>query len=169
MPAAKSLRYDNERGQSVPVITLHLKGDKNNMLNICAIQGRLAADPELRQTTTGKQVATFRVACDRGVKDANGQRTADWITVVAWEHRADFVCKYFGKGDMIAVTGRLQSRTYQDKNGNNRTALEVVANSLDFCGGKSAAPAPAGGTSPALSTGPELDFALIEDEGDLPF
>ena len=76
------------------------------MLNVIAIQGRLARDPELRQTTTGKSVASFTVACDRGRRDANGQSTADWIPVVAWDARAEFVCKYFQKGSMIAVDGR---------------------------------------------------------------
>lgn len=95
------------------------------MLNVVAIMGRLARDPELRQTTTGKSVASFRIACDRGRRDANGQSQADWIDVVAWDRQAEFVCKYFQKGSLIVVDGRLQTRTYQDKNtGANRTAVE---------------------------------------------
>ena len=85
------------------------------MLNVVAIMGRLARDPELRQTTTGKNVASFRIACDRGRRDANGQSQADWIDVVAWDRQAEFVCKYFQKGSLIVVDGRLQSRSYQDK------------------------------------------------------
>ena len=82
------------------------------MLNVVAIMGRLARDPELRQTTTGKNVASFRIACDRGRRDANGQSQADWIDVVAWDRQAEFVCKYFQKGSLIVVDGRLQSRSY---------------------------------------------------------
>ena len=150
------------------------------MLNIIAVVGRLAANPEMRQTTTGKNVASFRIACDRGRKDANGQNLVDWFDVIAWEHTAAFVCKYFQKGSMIAVDGRLQSRQYKDKSGNNRTAIEIVANNLNFVGPKSAnpnAPAAVNAPQPAVqaapvpnySAGSNEDFALIEDNGDLPF
>lgn len=157
------------------------------MLNVVAIMGRLAADPQLRQTTTGKNVASFRIACDRGRRDANGQSQADWLDVVAWDRTAEFVCKYFQKGSLIAIDGRLQSRSYQDKNGQNRTAVEIVAQHANFCGSKeSTSPAsqnaaqrpaaPAQRTQgepdaapPAYSQGQADDFALIEDEGDLPF
>ena len=146
------------------------------MLNVVAIMGRLARDPELRQTTTGKNVASFTIACDRGRRDANGQSQADWIPVTAWDRTAEFVCKYFQKGSMIAVDGRLQSRSYQDKNGNNRTAIEIVANPAPMGDGGYAAPmaAPARpavqqAPAPSYSAGSNDDFALIEDEGDLPF
>ena len=157
------------------------------MLNVVAIMGRLARDPELRQTTTGKNVASFRIACDRGRRDANGQSQADWIDVVAWDRQAEFVCKYFQKGSLIVVDGRLQSRSYQDKTGANRTAVEVVANNINFAGPKSSNPAPMGDNgyaapmeaparpaaqqapAPSYSAGSNDDFALIEDEGDLPF
>lgn len=143
------------------------------MLNVVALQGRLARDPELRQTTTGKSVASFTIACDRGRRDANGQSAADWIPVVAWDARAEFVCKYFQKGSMIAVDGRLQSRTYTAKDGTNRTALEIVANNVHFCGSKAAGTAPAGSpatAAPAPSFAPvQEDWQLLEDEGDLPF
>ena len=156
------------------------------MLNVVAIMGRLVADPQLRQTTTGKNVASFRIACDRGRRDANGQNQADFFGVVAWERSAEFVCLYFQKGSLIAVDGRLQSRQYQDKNGNNRQAVEIVAQNINFTGPKSqnqgmgapamSAPAPAEyarpaaqPAAPAYSAGSNDDFALIEDEGDLPF
>ena len=160
------------------------------MLNVVAIMGRLAADPQLRQTTTGKNVASFRIACDRGRRDANGQSQADWLDVVAWDRTAEFVCKYFQKGSLIAIDGRLQSRQYQDKNGNNRTAVEVVANNINFAGPKSsnaggganyqnnsapayqnAAPArPAAvEAAPSYSAGNADDFAVIDDSDDLPF
>ena len=159
------------------------------MLNVVAIMGRLARDPELRQTTTGKNVASFRIACDRGRRDANGQSQADWLDVVAWDRTAEFVCKYFQKGSLIAIDGRLQTRQYQDKQGNNRTAVEVVANNINFAGPKSsnqggganyqnsapsyqnAAPArPAAvEAAPSYSAGSADDFAVIDDSDDLPF
>lgn len=151
------------------------------MLNVVAIVGRLAFDPQMRQTTTGKSVATFRIACDRGRKDARGQMLTDWLDVVAWERLGEFVCQYFQKGQMIAVTGRLQSRSYQDRNGNNRTAVEIVAKSLDFVGSKAAANTqqgsgyaapvqrPADTNEPKLTGEGDDDFAVIEDDGDLPF
>lgn len=111
------------------------------MLNVVVLMGRLVADPQLRQTTTGKNVASFRVACDRGRRDANGQNQADFFDVVAWDRSAEFVCRYFQKGSMIAIDGRLQSRNYQDKNGNNRTAIEIVASNINFVTPKSQNPA----------------------------
>lgn len=106
------------------------------MLNVVALMGRLVADPQLRQTATGKNVASFRVAVDRGRKDANGQNQADFFDIVAWDKSAEFICRYFQKGSMIAVEGRLQSRNYQDKSGNNRSAVEVVVNNVSFAGNK---------------------------------
>ena len=157
------------------------------MLNIVAVMGRLARDPEMRQTTSGKSVASFTIACDRGRKDANGQSVCDWLNIVAWDKTAEFVCKYFQKGSMIAIDGRLQTRQYQDKTGQNRTAVEIVANNVSFAGSKNAdtsvgggvpdapkAPAPRtqgepDAAPPAYSQGQTDDFALIEDAGDLPF
>lgn len=147
------------------------------MLNVIAIQGRLAAAPEMRQTTTGKRVCTFRIACDRGRKDANGNSQTDWIPCTAWEKTAEFIYKYFQKGSMIAVDGRLQSRQYQDKNGQNRIAVEIVANNVNFCGSKestSTAPQNAAQRPAAPSQRtqgePYADYAPIDDdEGDLPF
>ena len=139
------------------------------MLNAIAIMGRLSRGPELRQTTTGKNVASFTIACSRGRKDANGKDLVDWIPVVAWEHTAEFVCKYFEKGSLIAIDGRLQSRTYKDRDGNNRTAIEIVANNVNFAGSKST-----GGGSNSVPAGgsynePTVQYDEIEDEGDLPF
>lgn len=139
------------------------------MLNVIAIMGRLSRDPELRQTATGKSVASFTIACSRGRKDANGKDLVDWIPVVAWEHTAEFVCKYFEKGSLIAIDGRLQSRTYKDRDGNNRTAIEIVANNANFAGSKST-----GGGSNSVPAGgsynePTVQYDEIEDEGDLPF
>lgn len=157
------------------------------MLNVVAIMGRLVADPQLRQTNTGKNVASFRIACDRGRKDANGQFQADFFDVVAWDRSAEFVCRYFQKGSLIAIDGRLQSRNYQDKNGNNRTAVEVVANNISFAGAKAAdkpaaasydqqtrismqqASAAQSAPQPAYTQGSTDDFAVINDSDDLPF
>ena len=141
------------------------------MLNLVAIMGRLAADPQMRQTQSGKSVASFRVAVDRGRKDANGQNQTDWLDVVAWDKAADFVSRYFPKGSMIAVTGRLQSRNYQDKNGNNRTAIEIVAQNVSFCGEKKQEKSfqPANENALNFAQGGNDDFAPIEDADDLPF
>lgn len=142
-------------------------------LNVVAIMGRLAADPQMRQTQAGKSVCSFRIACDRGRKDANGQNQTDWLDVVAWDKTADFVSRYFSKGSMIAVTGRLQSRNYQDKNGNNRTAIEIVANQVSFSGEKKQQDTksfqPANENALNFAQGGNDDFAPIEDADDLPF
>lgn len=147
------------------------------MLNVLAIQGRLCAEPELRQTQTGKAVTTFRIACDRGRKDANGSSIADFFDVTAWEQSAEFVCKYFSKGDMILVQGQLVSRKYQDKNGNNRTDVEILARNLNFCGGgkttrpdaESATQSVATANTAQYSAGSNDDFIAIDDNEDIPF
>ena len=158
------------------------------MLNVVAIMGRLVADPELRTTQSGINVVSFRIACDRNFARQGEQRQADFIDIVAWRQQAEFVSKYFQKGSLIAIEGSLQTRQYQDKNGNNRTAVEVVANNISFAGPKSnnqgggsyqnAAPsyqkqAPARPAAveaaPSYSSGSADDFAVIDDSDDLPF
>lgn len=146
------------------------------MLNVVAIMGRLAADPQLKTTTSGKSVASFRIANDSGYKNADGSSQTNWLDVVAWGKTAEFVCKYFPKGALIVIDGRLQTRQYQDKNGQNRTAVEIVAQNVSFCGNKeSTSPSPQNAAQrPAaplqFSQGePDADYALIEDDGDLPF
>ena len=159
------------------------------MLNVVAIMGRLVADPELRTTTQGTNVCSFRIACDRNFARQGEQRQADFIDIVAWRQQAEFVSKYFQKGSLIAIEGSLQTRQYQDKNGNNRTAVEVVANNINFAGPKSsnagngngyqnaapsyqnAAPArPAAvEAAPSYSAGNADDFAVIDNSDDLPF
>ena len=108
------------------------------MLNVVAIMGRLVADPELKTTQQGTSVCTFRIACDRNFARQGEQRQADFIDIVAWRAQAEFVCKYFQKGSLIAIEGSLQTRQYQDKNGNNRTAVEVVTSNVSFAGSKAA-------------------------------
>ena len=94
------------------------------MLNMIAIMGRLTHTPELRTTTSGKEVCSFDIACERSYS-ANGQRETDFLPCVAWGKTAQFISQYFDKGSMIAVNGSLQTRKYQDKQGNNRTAYET--------------------------------------------
>ena len=105
------------------------------MLNSVIIMGRLTADPELRTTTSGLSVTSFTVAVDRNYKSGD-ERQTDFINCVAWRATADFVTRYFRKGQMIAVQGSLQVRNYEDKNGNKRTAYDVVADNVSFCGSK---------------------------------
>ena len=147
------------------------------MLNVAVLMGRLVADPELRQTPSGLSVTTFRIAVDRNYAKAGQERQADFIDIVAWRQTAEFVCKYFRKGSMIAVQGSIQTRSYEDKNGNKRTAVEVLVDQASFCGSKAetgtgnfnqsyAPPQPA---APSFSTGSDGDFEEISGDDDLPF
>ena len=102
------------------------------MLNVVAIMGRLVADPELRTTPAGVNVCRFRIACDRSFVRQGEQRQADFIDIVAWRAQAEFVCRYFSKGSLIAIDGRIETSNYQDKNGNNRTSFAIVANNINF-------------------------------------
>ena len=106
------------------------------MLNCAVIMGRLVADPELRTTTSGISVTSFRVAVDRSFVRQGEERQADFIDVVAWRQTAEFVTRFFRKGSMIAVQGSIQTRNYEDRNGNKRTAVEIVADNVSFCGSK---------------------------------
>ena len=108
------------------------------MLNVVAIMGRLVADPELRTTQQGTNVCTFRIACERSYTPKGQQRQADFVDIVAWGKTAEFICKFFQKGSMIAIDGSIQTRQYQDKQGNKRTAVEVLANNISFAGAKAA-------------------------------
>ena len=158
------------------------------MLNIVAIMGRLVYDPELKTTPQGTSVCSFRIACDRSYTPKGQQRQADFIDVVAWRQSAEFVSKYFQKGSMIAIEGSLQTRKYQDKQGNNRTAVEVLANQISFAGPKAAekpavhdfdqqtrnhvqqAKAAQNAPQGQQATDADLDnFIEIADDGDLPF
>ena len=160
------------------------------MLNRIIIMGRLGKDPELRHTQQGTPVASFSLAVDRDFKDkGTGERVTDWIDVVAWRNTAEFVSRYFAKGRMMVVDGRLQSRKWEDRDGNRRTSIEVVADSCYFGDSKKEAsgppPAeqypPAGGygdpgyggyASGGYSTGGYGDsqfHELEEDDGELPF
>ncbi|MFQ9519183.1 MAG: single-stranded DNA-binding protein [Acutalibacteraceae bacterium] len=105
------------------------------MINNVVIMGRLTKDPELKTTQSGLSVVSFTVAVERKFQKS-GERQADFLNVVAWRQTAEFVEKYFTKGSMIAVQGSIQTRKYEDKNGNKRTAVEIVADNVSFCGFK---------------------------------
>lgn len=142
------------------------------MLNCVTLMGRLVADPDMRVTSTNKSVINFRIAVDRAYSKGDNKQT-DFITIVAWENTADFIYKYFHKGDMIALRGEIQTRNYEDKDGNKRTAVEVLAREVSFCGGKNeSSPAPAlppTQMSVAPTYQPTVDFEEIEVDEDLPF
>lgn len=104
------------------------------MLNRVILMGRLVADPELKTTNTGVSVTTFRIAVDRSYVKAGEERQADFFDIVAWRSTAEFVCRNFSKGSLIALDGQLQSRQYTTKDGQNRTVVEVVANNVSFTG-----------------------------------
>lgn len=140
------------------------------MLNVVAIMGRMVKDPELKTTNSGKSVCSFRIANDSGYKDASGQSQTNWLDVTAWGKTAEFVCKYFPKGALIAIEGRLQSRNYQDKSENNRNAVEVVVNNVSFAGNKE--PAQSQNVANRAVSAPVAannEYEPIEDDGDLPF
>lgn len=125
------------------------------MLNRIIIMGRMTKDPELRRTNSGTAVASFTLAVDRDMKNQDGSRSTDFIDCVAWKGAAEFVSKYFGKGRMAVVDGRLQMREWTDRDGNKRRTAEVVVSSIYF------------GDSKKESS--EHDFREIDDGGDLPF
>ena len=127
------------------------------MYNKAILIGRLTADPEMRTTPQGVPVSTFRIAVDRPFMNG-GERKADFLTIVCWRQQAEFVCKYFQKGRAIGVDGSIQTRNYTDKDGNKRTAFEIVADRVFFVESKSAVSS--GGTCE--------DVQAIEDD-DLPF
>ena len=154
------------------------------MLNRIILMGRLARDPELRHTQTGTPVASFRLAVDRDFKDkTTGEKATDWIDVVAWRQTAEFVSRFFTKGRLAVVEGRLQMRDWTDRDGNKRTSAEVVADNVYFgdskrdAEGGGYAPPPSGGYAPAAPAGGAYEppaagdqFAeLSDDDGELPF
>ena len=125
-------------------------------MNNVSIMGRLTRDAELRQTQNGKFVCSFTIAVDREFK----KDKTDFIDIVTWEKKAEFVSKYFHKGDMVAVKGSLQTDTYEDKNGVKRTSYSINADGIYFCGSKKS-------ENPAT---PNVAFTdVIDDSDELPF
>lgn len=147
------------------------------MLNSVILMGRLTADPELKTTSSNLSVLSFSVAVDRNYQAQGQERQADFINCVAWRQNAEFISRYFRKGQMIAIQGSIQTRSYEDRNGNKRTAVEVVVDRASFCGSKSetgaasanAYQAPAAQPASYQNSGSEdfSDIAAVED--DLPF
>ena len=149
------------------------------MLNHITIMGRLVRDPELRRTGSGVAVTSFTVAVDRDFgKNDNGERETDFIDCVAWRQTGEFVAKYFAKGRMAVVSGRLQIRPWTDKDGNKRRTAEVVADNVYFgdskregeSGGASFGAAPAFGGYSAPASNAASDFEMLsDDDAQLPF
>lgn len=138
--------------------------------NKVVLIGNMTADPELKQTQAGASVCSFNIAVNRKYnKDGNNE--CDFITCVAWRQQAEFVCKYFKKGNPILICGQLQTRSYQDKQGNKRTATEVVVDEISFVGNKEAAIEAKNEpyVPSAYSTPSSQNFEEIPNDGDLPF
>lgn len=127
------------------------------MLNRITIQGRMVREPELRYSSSGTPIASFTIACDRDF----GDKQTDFIDVVAFKHTAEFISKFMAKGRMALVTGRLQIREWQDKEGHKRRSAEIVADSVYFGDSKKDADKASGGSESA--------FTPYEDDGDLPW
>lgn len=151
------------------------------MINAVVLMGRLVRDPEIRTTTSGKSVCSFSLAVERDFQRSE-EKTADYFDCVAWGNTAEFVGKYFHKGRMIALQGRLQARTYKDREGNNRKVVEVIADKVSFTGEKAEtqnavkdeSDKPAVGTKPQVKNSePEYkdtdDFTEFSSDEDLPF
>ena len=141
------------------------------MFNLVVLTGRLTADPELKTTQSGLSVTSFSVAVNRPYRTGEEQQT-DFINVVAWRKTAEFIAKYFKKGNMIGIEGSIQTRKYTDKNGNNRTAFEVVVNNAQFVESKRDSAASQGGEQPASFSNAGADyFSDLSDVSDdyLPF
>ena len=130
--------------------------------NLVVLTGRLTADAELKKAANGTSVTSFRIAVDRRAKQGE-EKQADFITIVAWKQTAEFITKYFQQGSMIGIEGKIETRKYTDKDGNNRTAFEVVANNVQFVESKKAEGKPSINVEPE-----EEDFTEVES-GDLPF
>ena len=134
------------------------------MFNVVILTGRLTADPELKTTQSGIPVTNFSIAVDRKVKSSDEKHT-DFINIVAWRQTAEFITKYFSKGSMIGIEGSIQTRKYQDKDGNNRTAFEIVTNNVQFIESKKS-------SSEEKTVSDNLqnaNFVEIDPEGELPF
>ncbi len=143
------------------------------MLNKIVIMGRLTRDPELRRTQSGTAVTSFSVACDRDYKAQDGEKETDFIDVVAWRTTAEFVCKYFTKGRMAVVDGRLQIRNWTDKEGGKRRSAEVVADNVYFGDSRpredQESAAPSGGDFGDTPEGFDPFAEVSEEDGELPF
>lgn len=133
-------------------------------MNNVSLIGRLTADPELKHTQSGLAMTRFSVAVDRRVKQGEEKQT-DFITVVAWQQRAEFICKYFSKGQRIALTGSIRAGNYTDKDGNKRNTFEVWAENVEFCDSKNSQRT----DTKSIEVENTADFEQMPDDKDLPF
>lgn len=133
-------------------------------MNNVSLIGRLTADPELRHTQSGTACTRFNVAVDRRVKPGE-EKQADFITVVAWQQRAEFICKYFSKGQRIALTGSIRAGNYTDKDGNKRNTFEVWTENVEFCDSKNSQKT----DTKSIEVENTADFEQMPDDKDLPF
>lgn len=142
------------------------------MFNLAVQMGRLVAAPELNSTPNGVSVTTFRLAVNRSYSEKDGERKADFITIVAWRKTAEFICKYFKKGDPILVQGNLQTRQYIDKDDKKQFVTQLIAEKVFFAGGKKASEGneydKAASSIPNIEL-PKESYSVHEDDGDLPF
>lgn len=138
------------------------------MLNKAILVGRLTADPELRQTPSGVSACSFSIAVNRPYTGKGGERQTDFINIVAWRSTAEFVARYFRKGNSIGIDGSIQTRSYTDKQGNKRTAFEVVADHVSFVEGKQSSAASTG-YAPGRPAAPQTDYLEVDCDEDLPF
>ena len=137
------------------------------MLNHVVVMGRLVADPDYKTTPSGVPVCNIRLACDRDYKDkATGERETDWLNVTAWRNTADYINQYFTKGRMIVVSGRIQTRNYTDKDGNKRTATDIVAESAYFADSKKESTPQ---TDPLTQLADSQEYRELADDENLPF
>ena len=146
------------------------------MLNVAVLTGRLVADPELRHTPNDTAVTSFTIAVNRRFARSPEERQTDFIDIVAWRSTAEFICKYFKKGQLISIEGSIQTRSYQDKEGNKRKAFEVIANNVQFVESKKESSnegsdfeEKSNENFAEYSNGNDSDFQTIESDDDLPF
>ena len=142
------------------------------MLNRITITGRLTHDPELRTTQSNISVTSFSIACQRNFKNGNGERETDFFDVTAWRSTSEFVTRYFSKGSLITVDGRLESRKYTDKDGNNRVAIEIKADNVYFGESKENKETSQTSASPVSNSEdfvPDFSTAEVTGDDDLPF
>jgi len=153
-------------------------------MNIVSLIGRLTADPELKHTQSGTAMTRFTIAVDRNFTKQGEERQADFITIIAWQQRAEMVCRYFTKGNRIGIVGEIRTGSFTDRDGNKRYTTEVWANSVDFCESKNSGSGYGSGSgtsgqgyrraessdpAPSYSSGDNGDFYEAPASDDLPF
>lgn len=142
-------------------------------MNRVILTGRLAADPELKQTQSGVSVCQLRLAVERKFKNANGKRETDWINIVAWRNTAEFCARYLQKGAKIGVEGMIQTRSYEAQDGSKRYVTEVVADGVEFCESRrDSTPTPGDADAPGqaqTNSSMPAGFVEVEDDDQLPF